>query len=331
MKLTKWPGLYAKDNPHPMTFPSLKEAYHTLFRTHQVTPDKFLAEGFSPYELQPRPCKKHDTDEAHRCDAQVDYIEAAVFDVDQGTLEDVERCDDALDADGIERIWYTSYSYPKKESWRLILALDKPCPSRNWKSLRLGIIQKYGIPADRSACSGLSHFYFLPATPRYKEYNESLYMAGRPLVVSDFPVVVDMDVLDYDEFEDDEEDDGAPVDMEGFRSTLTERAAQLGRGKEANKAQWLRRALKGEPLDEHGQRNVAMMTTAGIIMYACPDLPKRAAFEMLKPSLRGMIAEGSSLTEAMVWRMLTTSRNNQKARAARLEEFEQAWRAGLRR
>lgn len=327
--ITKWPGLYAKDDPQPTTFRNLTEMYRTILK-HQETPDKFLAEGFSPYVLTPRPCKKHATEEPHRCDAQVDAITLAVFDVDQGTLDDIERCDEALDRDRIERVWYTSYSYPKKESWRLILALDEPVPARNWKAFRLILIQKYGIPADRSACSGLSHFYFLPACPPGAE-RDAAYFGGRPVRVASYPIVATSDVLDYDEFEDDEEeDDSTPVDMAQVRETLKKRAEGLSRSGD-NKGVWLRRALKGEALAEHGERNVAMMKTAGVIMYACPDLPKKAAFEMLKPSLRQMVAAGSSLTEAQVWRMLTTSRNNQRARAERLEEFERRWRAGIKR
>lgn len=329
-RITVWPSLYDKETPEENEAPSLMALAVGAFRRHGEYTDKFRAPGFSPYPLTPRECKKHKTSEPHRCDVQVDAIEFAVFDVDQGDFEAVARCDELLETAGLERWWYTSFSYPLKESWRLVLSLSRPVLAQEWKAFRLILIQRFSIPADRSACSGLSHFYFLPAClPNAPRHND--YFTGRAVDVDSFPIVLTPVVLNFDEDEDEDEDadDTAPVDMEAIRQGLQAKAGRFAAGGQRDKAEWIRRALKGVALAEHGERNTAMNKVCGVMTHAFPRAPKKALFAVVKPSLRAMMDDGSSLTEAQVWRMLTTSRNNERARTARLQEFEDAWRARI--
>jgi hypothetical protein len=321
---TLWPSLYDLDHPYPVKEPWA--AFVKRFAVHTPYPDKFHAPGFGPYSLQPppTPCDRHPGPPRagpHRCDRSVAAITAAVFDVDHHATEaSLAWTDGHLQDAGVARLWYSSWSYPTITAFRLVLPLSHPVSPAAWPGLRHHLIDAFRIDADPDKCSGASHFYFGPSAPAERIAHAIVDVgAGGPVDVGGYLVLAPLrrrlapPVTDVPapHAPDDE------LDAEEARATL-ERVLRRWSNAPArgNRAALLRRLLAGEPLAEHGARNVTTLRTAGVVAHLVPEATLEALVEIFRGSLEAMQAEGSKLTEAAVERMLSTALDTARAREA---------------
>lgn len=308
-------------------YPSLTDTYshqHTclslvglvdLFSHHTPLPptSKLLAPSFGPYKLHTPddtcPPTKHPDRRAHRCDGCVRSVSLAVFDVDEGTAEDVRRCRERLR--GVAQIWYSSFRHTDADPrYRLVLPLPTPVLASAWRGVRAALLHRYSIPAAEVTSSGVSHLYFLPSCP--------VGATGVTLVVDGdlVPVptarAIPREVVRVGTYEPPDEPT-EPVDLEPYRARLRGYVSRMKRDPD-RKAQWkagvLGRLLDGRALEEHGHRNVAASTAAGVLAYSTWGLPGYSLgtlYSLLAPSVEAMMAAGSSITEAEVERMLLSA------------------------
>jgi hypothetical protein len=312
--ITLYPSLYRIDTytPAELTWLDVIE----LFSEHVEVLNKDRAKGFGPYQLTnpEHACLDHKDQTPrstpHRCDSCVTRLTMAVFDADMGTQEDITRCDDLLETQGILRLWYTSYSYSATgaESWRLIIPLSKPVPAPQWESFRASVIKKFSIPADVKKCSGTSHFYYGPSVPKGASRQPVVFHGGSTLLdpnsVPHFAPTPDryrVKLAPSSTWEPPEDPDELP-DLGPHRERLVRRMHSL---KDEQKRLWLQRALDGHALDTKGNRTQAMLVTSGVIVRALPPRTPLVVFlELLTPSLVQMQDEGSKLTEERLRTML---------------------------
>lgn len=299
---------------------------------HQVVARKEDGYGWGPYRaVAPAGgvCGRHakgPVSGPHRCDACVEGIELAVFDVDVGTWAEVDACDELLEAAGLHRCWYSSHSYrPEQErpSLRLVVPLEKPVPANRWRSWRRAFARRYKVPADLNKCGGLSHYYYLPAHP--KGIVPVGDVAGsRFLDPDELPSVVELsprEVSEHDAEWERPEAPSGPVDLAPRWAIVAKYVASHGRKRnedERRKAGWLRALSKGEPLADHGARNESSARTAAVLAFLLPDDPPEVHAAMMRPSVDAMIAQGSSLTHAEVERMVVSGLR--KAHAAKAQD-----------
>lgn len=329
VSLTVWPSLF--DIDRYQTVQTSWEEVSGRLTTHLRTPDKARVGGFGPYALVPPPvpCPHHKGGTRatpHRCDGCVEALDLAVFDVDAGTLEEVEACDRKLS--GLARCWYSSHSYhpdQTRPSLRLVLPLERPVPAGQWASFRRTLLHRYSIPARADQCSGLSHFYYLPSCPQGVE-PVAVVESGRWLEVPDAPPLPHPGryALDWTP-----PLVQGPVDLAPYHEELKRRARQR---KDKDKALLLKRVLEGEPLAEHGARNTTTSRLAGTLAFVFPEAPVEVLVHLLRPSVQAMMAAGSSLTWAEVERMCESGlrkRAEADARDAELASRFGAFRASL--
>jgi hypothetical protein len=324
--LTLWPSLYDIDSCSTWvgSWPELAEE----LSTHEVTPDKMNASGFGPYRLKPPSvtCFRHSAGARkgpHRCDSCVAEMTLLVFDVDQGTADQISNAQDNLDAAGLSQIWYSSYSFRGEIApgdllpMRLLVPLSRPLTPLEFGPVRSLVLDEFAIPADRSACSGLSHFYFLPSrAPISPSYTRIFY--GQPLnverLLEQVPVTPAVPAgVEMDGWEPPPEPTG-PVDMKPLYERLERRYRSLAasaRPGGKDKAELLRRCLDGRALAEHGARNTSALVVSGILAYALPGVPPGILKAIMKPSIDRMIADGSrSVTWPGVEKMIHESMRN---------------------
>lgn len=308
---------------------------------HQRLPDKRSAPGFGPYECVPslRPCQHAPTKGAppHRCDACVAALTMAVFDADAGDERDVWRCSDALRADGVAHVLYSSFSYsPTKAAFRLVVPLSTPVPSGAWGPFRSAVISRYQIPCVESQCCAPSHFYYRPSCPPDAE-PVIVVEPGAPLDVSQFPLVVVDEPLAaavVGDFEWPTDTKTDPDEEEANRSILKRiRSLRQGSIYDRRKAVWLGRLLDGKALDEPGLMHDASLRTTGVLAWLFP-YASRAFFErLLTPSIEAMAEVGAKNAHVNVFGMLESAlRKELSARAASdaiLAGYEEACRRAL--
>ena len=319
------------------------EEFVEYFSVHLRLEKKFDGPGFGPYTVKSldEPCYAHKDrmgrTEPHRCDASVLKMTLCVYDVDSGTLENIAKCDDLLEASGLARVWYTSYSYtPNKPSFRLIIFLSAPIQPEYWSTARKSIATKFAVPCDIKQCSGLSHFYFLPSCPVDAEpYFD--YRPGAALDISAVPMVKDMTAprprVSLDNWEPPEEpSEGTRIDLDDLKNKLRTRQRKMaGSSDERNKEKGalLKKILDGAALAEHGNRNNAMSLACGIVAWALPGTPLSVLMLLLRPSLQVMQADGSSLTEDEVERMTLSAMQAKAEYDERQKQINQNLSAGL--
>jgi len=326
--LTLYSSIYALTGSSTnLSWPEIMES----FTTHHRLPSKDQAPGFGPYRLSAhldRACgRPRHPKGPHRCDSCVDHVTLAVFDVDCGTLEDVERTDRLLEP--FARLWYSSWSYrPDAEhpALRLVVPLASPIEAERWASWRENFIAAYRVPADPRKCGGLSHFYYAPSCPRFTEpladAHDGVFFdpSTIPATVRRRPVAIPSpsERLDID----------APVDPEvlkAHRIKLRQSVAGLKRSHkpEAERQRvMLEKMLDGETLAEHGSRNATTTSTVFHLVRRLPDLSIAEGMALIDPSLTIMMAEGSRLTRETVARMFETAFQKVEAQKTRDEQIE---------
>lgn len=326
--LTLYPTIYSLTGVATnLSWPEIVES----FSSHLRLSAKDQAPGFGPYALVShldRACgRPRHPKGPHRCDSCVNRITLAVFDVDCGTLEDIERTDRLLEK--YARLWYSSWSYDPKAprpALRLVVPLSSPIEAERWPSWRENFIAAYRVPADVRKCGGLSHFYYAPSCPTSVE---PLFDATGgvffdpstlPASVRRRPVTTPApsDCLDLD----------APVDPEklhAFRVKLRQSVSGLKRSsKPEARVQHLllEKLLDGEPLAQHGSRNQTMTSTVFHLVRRLGDLSLAEGMALVDPSLTAMMAEGSSLTRLVVARMFETAFQKVEAQRQRDQHIE---------
>ena len=316
IQYTRYASLYDID-----THESVTESWADFVRgmsTHLRIPAKDRAPGFGPYALRPPDvaCYKHKDGLArtgpHRCDACVPAITLAVFDVDHGTADAVRGCEAALEAAGVARHWYSSYSHMlnRGPAYRLVMPVSEPIAPALWPEVRAGIMARYRIPADAKACSGKSHFYYVPSAPLAAQYPtltpEAWTRPGNPLAVRSFlrpgyvpprkrPAVAD----DEYEFPSEPATPHPPEYVQSLKDRLLAAAARKARNTnpgERKKAEELQRLVRGEPLAGHGDRDNATLRTTGVMAHVLHGESLGTLLALIEPSIEAMIADGSSVT-----------------------------------
>lgn len=329
IRYTYFPSVFRIDEFSPVT--SSWEYLVARFKEHERITDKMKAPGFGPYVLAPtsEPCRAHKDGKvrvaAHRCDECVEEMTLALFDVDTGTQEDIEKCEELLDKAGFARLWYSSYSYvphQDRPGMRLVIPFASPLNPKEWPSVRAALIYQYQIPCLVSACKGRSHLYFVPscskdATPI------AFSKAGRFLNHETLPKVQEQKAtsrhVSLSWSPPPEPEPGTPINVEPLREVIQQRRRRFSKGAPdiKYKGVLLERLLNGEALEEKGKRNDATTVVAGILAYALPEQPVSVLLSLMRPSLLQMQVSGSKLTEYKVEKMLLRSmRKKAEAEAA---------------
>lgn len=304
LSYTLWPSIYDIDSHVPVR--EEWPAFVARFSTHTAYPRKEAAPGFGPYRLgpPPNPCHKHPGAarlEAHRCTACVRELHLAVFDVDVGTVGEVERCSSYLRQSNLAHLWFTTWSYKPdadRPSLRLVIPFAVPVPEYAWDTVRTRLFRALAIPADPNKCSGTSHFYYAPACPTERlgdawvdvelgdPYDATALLRTvpkrRPPVFTVAPPA---------------EGSAGTNDVR----TAVERAVRRWSGAHVGpdkkeKARVLQAALAGAALADHGSRNETTWRIAGTIASLVPEASTEALVAFLAPSLVKMVEAGSSLT-----------------------------------
>lgn len=328
---TLWPSI-AETVRHT----SVTEDWAALARRFSGPPavvaEKGNAPGFGPYVLKapgPECGHRNKYDGPHRCDACVEAVTLATFDADAGDAAQVAECRRRLAAAGIAAIWCSSYSWPTKESWRLILPLDRPVAPEAWPAVRLGLAAKFAIPADLAKCSAASHFYYLPSiAPRGQSAHEIL--EGVPVPTAEFAGTVvpraartrrNYSAADYEP----PAEPDSPPDLAPYRAKLRARLKRFKDENEPAKAVVLGRCLAGKALAAQGSRNHTTTVAAGIVAWALHGAPLSVLMRIVEPSVEAMQAEGSSVDMETVERLLLSAMRNrhayQVARDAEADEY----------
>lgn len=313
MKITVYPSLTAVASPQvkEVTWQTLVTDY---LSKHEVLSDKSKGRLFGFYEVT-----------NSRKDSNVTAIFGAVFDADachcssiygpgdDGLPPCVLKTSEKLCHTGLAATWHTSHSHtPNHHAFHLIIPFAEPLDPALWPQVRVNLLRIFDIQADVTKCSGISHAYYLPSVhPDRKPLVHTL--DGFPLDPLQYATDAPPITVDMSNWEPPEDCD---VQLRSLERRIRRRLERLPPGK---KADYLGRCLRGEPLAQHGDRNSAACITAGMIAYTLHDQPVEAIYRLMERSVQTMIAEGSSLTEGEVKRMIRTSLKN-KAREDREAE-----------
>lgn len=320
--ITYWPSLHDTQSPKPVSM-SWEEVV-AAFSTHAISTHKHLVGGFSPaiFGLHPGGCINRQVSRRgiHRCDASVESITVAVFDADEGDAEDIQTTRELLSKANIAQHWYTSFSWPEKESWRLMIPLANPEPAVAWKGLREHLIREFKIPAALDKCSGKSHFYYNPTRHPSRESRVftapgNFYVSLVPIPKQGRPVAARKMLMDWSPPPE------RDVDPQVIKEILK---SKIKGSRFSTKNQRILAVLEGKPLAEQGSRNVAMNQVCGIVGWL-GNYPLSVLFQVVEPSLRAMQAKGSKLTDYDVERMLLTAMRNYAEAKAFQEELDQAY------
>ena len=322
--VTLYPSLYERGGiPKTWSWPQLVE----LFGEFTIAASKDAVPGFGPYALTDRPCGRPEHPSVpHRCDALVDAVTLAVFDVDMGEDDAVAECSRRLMRDGTAHLFYSTHSYRPDApvpSLRLVVPLLRPVPAHQWRSFRQAFLRTFAVPADIAKCGGLSHFYYAPSHPPGVE---PLFdsVEGRPFDPSRLPVtgraplVTTYAVPSFDESPD-------PEALALHREALTLKARRLStspKDESRTRAAVLEAVVAGRPLAEHGSRNATTTRAAFDLVRLLPSATASDVLALLAPSTKAMRDEGSSLTLETVRRMVASAHAKVEAARARESELE---------
>lgn len=334
---------------HPVsTSATWSDLIDTLWTHHREASSKEAVPGFGGHVLKDpeTPCVHNGVirPKAHRCDACVDAVTLFVFDVDEGTEDEVAESDRLLQEAGLAAHWYSSYSFsPTKPAFRLIVPPTRPVTPAEYPALRAHLIRRFDLKVADGKCTGASHFWWLPSCPPaparlpVTETLEGVFFDPDSVPPAVLPVAAaPKPVRALGDWEPPEEPDpGTPIDLSALRSRLERLSSKLLRNphKKQNGV-YLQRMLVGEPLAEAGSRNQAAFVTTGTMAFAAPGTPLSVFMLMIRPSLDAMIRAGSKLTEDKIERMFLTAMQKKAASDASLAEFSnkhkttaKAWRA----
>lgn len=337
LRLTLWGSLYNIDDPR-----EVEEAWPEVISRlshHFTLSRKEHGSGFGPYFLQMpgKACARHQDAKprpgAHRCDSCVENVTLAVYDADTGTRAQVQRTESLLTQAHIARLWYSTFSHTlAKPSYRLVIPLARPVPGVLWQDFRYSLLKRFEIPADPLKCTGLSHFYFLPACPQGST-PEVWHEEGAFLEPESIPDVARRQTVSFADTSgfnwEPPQETGEPVDMDALQAELKRRATLLARKGEHGKATALRRLLKGEPLAEKGERNSVTFRVAGMLPWTISGHPLSSYRLIMRESVEAMAKAGSSLTLEKVERMLLTAMRNKAERDYLAQETERNQQAEL--
>ena len=319
------------------SFESVQESvqnFLSLLTTHTAIVHKQDAPGFGPYLLHTptEPCLRHGLvpmTEPHRCDACVRELTLAVFDVDVGTVEEIEACEDLLVGDGVLHAFYSTFSYrPEAErpSLRLVVGLNKPIPADLWKAWRAAFIHRFAVPAALDKCSAPSHFYYAPSIPVGATWEPvAVVHPGRLFPVDSLPVTRRHSFVSPNPKTTDLDTSPMPAEkLEEWRRLLEKKVRRLSRGTatDRDKGEILRRLLAGEPLAEHGSRNQTSTRAAALVLAGWHEGTLGGAMQLFAPSLEAMRAEGSKLDAGTVFRQLSSAFVKVEASRARRAELD---------
>lgn len=339
--ISLWSGLYSIDAPETKDY--TWDELVALLSVHTRPRKKDLAPGFGPYKTRApwAPCFKHrdgkPRPEAHRCDDCIDVMTLLVFDVDQGSTEQVLACDGRLEQAGLRRHWYSTFSHTEtKPSFRLVVPLASPITPDDFLYIRSHFIRTFDVPANVKQCSGSSHFYFLPscllaATPvvftgHGEDYDAAPTLAARMLPTHTIAPPPDLSQWAPPRRPTQPRTDNIAPTVGELRDSLKNKYERLARKPaDYSKAVLLGRVLDGVALAPHGERNTSALIVTGIMAYAVPDATLDDLMELFEPCLKATQAEGSSLTAEKVERMFASAmRSKATAREIEREAEERA-------
>lgn len=287
-----------------------------FFGRHRTLSDKMGGQLFGPYTLR---------EGATACYAdQVAAVTLAVFDVDKTTPERAAATEATLERAGVARIWYSSYSHrPDAPAYRLILPLSAPIAPNRWATFRELVAHKYDIPFAPAECKGVNHNYFLPshppgAAPYFNATHGSALPADGFLATPALPYVP-LPAGDDEIFP----AEGSP--LEDLRARILEVAARRTMAGEHTKAHYLRACVAGEALGTES-RNEKTKSLVAMLVYNLHPQPFDTYLALVAPSVERMQADGSSLRDSDVHRMIRSAARKFVASQREDEEFFEAHR-----
>lgn len=310
MYWTLWPSLTDTTNP------TLRSATWNDFVAqhlkHKLYSAKHRAPGFGPYKLK--------YGATTRAEASVESISMAVFDADQGKDEKaIYNCTQLLDNKFIAYALYSSWSYPDKPAFRLVIPFLLPLDPYKWPSVRAALIEKFAIPAHPDQCKGASHFYYLPSTPDLSRPLVNRITSGPyldPNQYADWSTSTSFSVRPKDfEFAPPAEP-AKPENLNVYRAWLTRRAKR-----DHDAAPLIEALLQGRALAESGERNDTTTRATGMLAWMFPDAPLSTLVRLIKPSVEAMQAEGSKLTWKQVESMFLRAMKRRAYKEAEAEAF----------
>lgn len=327
--VTIWKSLYDiySHNSLTLSFGELAEML-TKHGVHFRKDDAPLFSAYHPVVHEPGCTNPQHQVGPHRCDACVTALSCAVFDADQAKADEdrLNECRLRLQKGDLAQIWFSTYSHrPDNQAHRLVIPFATPVPAALWPTVRANLIESYAIPADPKTSSSLQQAYYLPSRAPDGPAGETLVAEGLPLQWNLFtsttrtPVKPAVALADWDL----PPEPAEPPNIKPFLARLRTRKHNM-KDTRPEKAEWLRRAIAGVALADHGQRNAATLVTTGVIAWALPDASLGTLCRIMAPSVDAMIKEGSKITHEKVRQMLIRAMRH---RAEAEEDSRQAFRS----
>lgn len=311
IEFTQWWGLYSP-KWNTSSFQDWASAINQFLQHFRVE-DKFQSAGFGPYKLEPGATR--------RADEFVECMTLAVFDADQGTDSDITNTGQLLDEAGLSYACYSTFSYPEKSAYRIVVPLSHPLPPHLWAGVRETMIDQFKIPAHKQQCKGVSHFYFYPsARPNasvrsWGRVGHSYIWTPPELITPPKRIVVSVSFSPPD-------DPTTPEDLAPLLARIEKRATYLEQV-DPDKAVLLRKLLAGYELGSHGERNTNALRVAGMLGWMFTNTALSTLKRIMAPSVDKMIEQGSKITWQTVESMLL---RGMRKRAQKDEEDEELLR-----
>jgi hypothetical protein len=265
-----------------------------------------------------------------RCTADVQLVYGLLLDYDDVPAEALADCLEALAADGLACLGYTTWKHLSSgeglERWRLIVPLAAPITAGEYDAALKRVWAKYAKYADRDA-DGVARGFFVPSCPPERAAQAQIfYLPGKPLQLpasAAVPAAAPATAA------------AAPVRVV-YHETWNLLVARMKRSSKPAAIDLSRRfenVLIGAPFAAPGERDVCLWDLLNTVVKAYPDVSQDSVWELFRHSIERMAEGGApdSLTEHDVREKLERARAKHAAEqdtslpADRKEGIQQAF------
>lgn len=207
-------------------------------------------------------------------------VYAAVFDLDDGTGEELKRVQDRIR--GFAAILHSTHGFATEgDRYRLVMQLSRPVTPDEWPTFRAKCAVRFGFRPDPNA-KDCSRLFFLPSGPEGEDWTFDEQF-GSPIdvegVLRDVPLPVEVPSGLV------EGNDHEPVLAHAFD---VQRIRDEVQGKRGDGAGLVRLVLSGKPVAASGGRDNNLLQLAGALSLLENEISTDQALALVEPSIRAM-------------------------------------------
>lgn len=262
--------------------------------------------------------------------SQLEYVNAAVFDLDDVPADAIERIHLNLVNARINHCLRSSYSDKgmdaEKRRFRAVLELDHPIPTADWGDLWDRLDAKYMERLSDGQCKDPNRIYYMPSFPGHTDVRPQsfVYLDGEP-VPSGRILAEPRQAPPAPEL---------PDQAKASLPMLQDLVKRLRRRKDPADGYALHMVLSGHPFAEKGSRDLTLFRVCCRIAEAFPDIDPTTVVPFFRASLREMHAKDPTdpLTEEQVLEKLGRAKvSASQTMAAQQAAAEDSTRGAIRR